>query len=72
MAMAKGRSRLGCFISLAAKPTLFQASMENSEPTMAAPITVSGTTAPPVAQKLRSEVRGQGVGDGGRRPARAG
>src|SRR5206468_721500 len=43
IAIAKGTSFSGCFSSPDAKPTLFQASIENSEPTIAAPIT--GTAA---------------------------
>ena len=50
--IATGRSRSGCVSSLPAKPTLFQASIENSEPTMAAPTAPSPTATPPVAQKL--------------------
>src|SRR5205085_8731845 len=46
------RSRSGWVSSLPAKPTLFQASIENSEPTMAAPTAPSPTATPPVAQKL--------------------
>ena len=38
-AIANGRSFRGFFSSAAAKPTLFQASIEKSEPTVAAPIT---------------------------------
>src|SRR5690348_15923562 len=43
MASARGRLRVGFCTSAAAKVTLFHASLENREPTMAAPIT--GTTA---------------------------
>ena len=53
VAIAKGRSFSGCFISADANPTLFQASMENSEPTIAAPMTGSSPRVRPVAgQKL--------------------
>src|SRR2546429_59541 len=51
-AMANGMSRSGCFSSPEAKPTLFQASIENSDPTIAAPMAVAPTATPPVAQKL--------------------
>src|SRR5712691_696773 len=53
VAIAKGRSFSGCFISADANPTLFQASIENSEPTIAAPMTGSSPSVTPVAgQKL--------------------
>src|SRR5436189_6319697 len=51
-AMANGMSRSGCFSSPEAKPTLFQASIENSDPTIAAPMAVAPTATPLVAQKL--------------------
>src|SRR2546428_12256633 len=50
--MANGSSRRGFLSSLPAKPTLFQASIENSEPTVAAPITGSSASdRPPAGQK---------------------
>src|SRR2546430_2315611 len=49
--MAIGRSRLASFSSEPAKPTLFQASIENSDPTIAAPITGhSAAPRPPAGQ----------------------
>src|SRR2546425_12697175 len=50
--MANGRSLVGFLSSPAANPTLFQASIENREPTIAAPMAVTATVTPPVAQKL--------------------
>src|SRR6185503_8617242 len=53
VAMANGRSFSGFFISPDANPTLFQASIENSDPTIAAPTTgrIASVSAPP-AQKF--------------------
>src|SRR5437773_1482791 len=50
--MATGRSRWAFLSSLPANPTLFHASIEKREPTIAAPIVPRPTAAPPVAQKL--------------------
>src|SRR5215207_7444613 len=53
IASARGRLRVGFLTSAAAKVTLFHASLEKSDPTIAAPIT--GNTArlqSPVPQKL--------------------
>src|SRR5207245_2827900 len=50
--MATGRSRWAFLSSLPANPTLFHASIEKREPTIAAPIVPRPTVAPPVAQKL--------------------
>src|SRR6266576_1494242 len=47
--MAIGRSRLASFSSEPAKPTLFQASIENKDPTIAAPITGHSVAARPPA-----------------------
>src|SRR5438132_14214651 len=47
--MAIGRSRLASFNSEPAKPTLFQASIENNDPTIAAPITGHSAAARPPA-----------------------
>src|SRR5256884_9328269 len=47
--MAIGRSRLASFSSEPAKPTLFQASIENKDPTIAAPITGQSVAARPPA-----------------------
>ena len=52
MASARGRFRVGFCTSAAAKVTLFQASLENSEPTMAAPRTgITASDQSPVPQK---------------------
>src|SRR5260370_8508749 len=51
-AIAIGRSLVGFFNSLPAKPTLFHASIENSDPTIAAPTAPTPTTQPLVDQKL--------------------
>src|SRR5207247_9468053 len=48
-AMAIGRSRFASFSAEPATPTLFQASMENSDPTIAAPITGHSPAASPPA-----------------------
>jgi hypothetical protein len=52
MASARGRLRVGFCTSAAAKVTLFQASAEKSEPTIAAPMTgITATDHEPVPQK---------------------
>jgi len=53
---------LGVLELASAKPTLFHASIENSEPTMAAPMVPRPTAAPPVAQEVAAEVGGQRLG----------
>jgi len=62
MASARGRLRVGFCTSAAAKVTLFQASLANSDPTIAAPM--AGTTAsdhdavPQKAEKLAAAMSG--------------
>src|SRR3989442_4969290 len=48
-AMAIGRSRFASLSSEPAKPTLFQASIEKSDPTIAAPMTGHSVAPKPVA-----------------------
>src|SRR5437879_12454014 len=56
-AMAIGRSRFASLSSEPAKPTLFQASMEKSDPTIAAPMTGHSVAPKPVAgQNAGSEL----------------
>src|SRR5437879_12345884 len=54
--MATGRSRWAFLSSLPANPTLFHASIEKREPTIAAPIVPRPTAAPPVAQKSAAKL----------------
>src|SRR2546427_13303764 len=50
-AMAIGRSRFASLSSEPAKPTLFQASIEKSDPTIAAPMTGHSVAPKPVAEQ---------------------